>query len=196
MAETPVGEAGYSQADELFALVYEELRRIARSRRRQAGNPPTLDTAALISEAWLKLASSRAVQGYSRTHFLSLAARAMRQVLVDHARNRGRQKRGGNLVPVTLDLDPSAPGDDLFEVIALDAALAQLSALDANMGQLVEWHVFGGFGLEEIAGLQGVNVRTMFRRWRAARAFLVQQLGMADGQGDGQRTLAPDQRAV
>lgn len=192
MAESPVGETGPRQADQLFALVYEELRRIARSRRRQAGSPATLDTTALINETWLKLAASREAKGYSRAHFLSLAARAMRQVLVDHARNRGRQKRGGDLTPVTLDLNQADPGGDLFEVLALDAALAQLSALDADMGQLVEWHVFGGLSLDEIATLQGVNVRTLFRRWRTARAFLTKQLGITSGRGDGRRALATD----
>ena len=194
MAETPASETGPQQADQLFALVYEELRRIARSRRRQAGNPATLDTTALINETWLKLAASREAKGYSRAHFLSLAARAMRQVLVDHARNRGRQKRGGDLALTTLDLNQSDPGGDLFEVLALDAALAQLSALDESMGQIVEWHVFGGIGLDDVAELQGVNVRTVFRRWRAARAFLVQQLGLTSGRSDGQRALATDHR--
>jgi RNA polymerase sigma factor (TIGR02999 family) len=192
MAESSAIETGPRQADQLFALVYEELRRIARNRRRQAGNPVTLDTTALINETYLKLASARVAQGYSRAHFLSLAARAMRQVLVDHARNRGRSKRGGGVELVTLDADQIEADGSLFEVLALDHALARLAELDEDAGRLVEWHVFGGLSLDEVAELQQVNVRTVFRRWRSARAFLVQQLGTKGG--DGRRTLAADHR--
>jgi len=195
MTESPTPATGPHQADQLFALVYEELRRIARKRRRQAGSPATLDTTALINETYLKLASARESVGYSRAHFLSLAARAMRQVLVDHARNRSRYKRGGDVAFTTLSADSeNAPGGgNLFEVLALDRALGDLAALDELAGQLVEWHVFGGLTLEEIAQLQNVNVRTAFRRWRSARAYLVQQLGQQDGT-DGSRALAADQR--
>ncbi len=196
MTESPTPATGPRQADQLFALVYEELRRIARKRRRQAGSPATLDTTALINETYLKLASVRESEGYSRAHFLSLAARAMRQVLVDHARNRSRYKRGGDVAFTTLSADSEnapAGGGNLFEVLALDRALGDLAKLDESAGQLVEWHVFGGLTLEEIAQLQNVNVRTAFRRWRSARAFLVQQLGQQDGT-DGSHALAADQR--
>ncbi|HEY0178604.1 MAG TPA: ECF-type sigma factor [Dokdonella sp.] len=190
MADPSADETELEQADELFALVYEELRRIARSRRRQAGNPLTLDTTALIHETYLKLAPAREARGYSRAHFLSLAARAMRQILVDHARSRGRLKRGGDVALTTLGTDASAAEGDLFEVLALDRALGELAALDADAGRLVEWHVFGGLGLDEVAALQNVNVRTVYRRWRAARAFLVRQLGAGGGQDHGQHALA------
>ena len=176
MADPSADETAPRDADQLFALVYEELRRIARSRRRQAGSPATLDTTALINETYLKLAATREKNGWSRAHFLSLAARAMRQVLVDHARHRGRSKRGGDLVQTTLDTSQVEADGSLFEVLALDHALANLAAIDEEAGQLVEWHVFGGIALDEIATLQNVNVRTIYRRWRTARAFLVQQL--------------------
>lgn len=175
--------------DTLFAAIYEDLRRRARFLPRVAGG--TLSTTALVHETYLKLAGA-GLNLNDRAHFFALAARAMRQVLVDHARNRGRQKRGGDLAPVTLDLNQADPGGDLFEVLALDAALARLSELDESMGQIVEWHVFGGIGLDDVAELLGVNVRTVFRRWRAARAFLVKQLGMTGEQDDGRRTLAAD----
>jgi RNA polymerase sigma factor (TIGR02999 family) len=195
MTDSPPTDTVPRQTDQLFALVYEELRRIARNRRRQAGSPVTLDTTALINETYLKLASAREAKGYSRAHFLSLAARAMRQVLVDHARNRARYKRGGDVAFTTLgmtsDSEPAQAGGNLFEVLALDRALADLAALDAESAQLVEWHVFGGLTIEEIAQLQNINVRTAFRRWRSARAFLVQQLGRQDDP-DGQHALATD----
>lgn len=197
VTELSIPETGPRQADQLFAMVYEELRRIARIRRRQVGSPVTLDTTALVNETYLKLASAGAADGYTRAHFLSLAARAMRQVLVDHARNRARYKRGGDVAFTTLgatfESEQPQVGNNLFEVLALDRALADLAALDQKAGQLIEWHVFGGLTIEEIAQLQNINVRTAFRRWRSARAFLVQQLGRRDGT-DGQRSLEADQR--
>lgn len=197
MIEPSTQGTGPRPTDQLFELVYDELRRIARNRRRQAGSPATLDTTALVNETYLKLASSREADGYSRAHFLSLAARAMRQVLVDHARNRARYKRGGDVVFTTLDPlaggDVAEAGGNLFDVLALDRALSDLGAFDADAGQLVEWHVFGGLTIEEIADLQSVNVRTAFRRWRTARAFLVQQVGQLGGD-DGQQAMAKDLR--
>ncbi len=199
MNDPPATDTVPRPTDQLFALVYEELRRIARNRRRQAGSPVTLDTTALINETYLKLASAREAGGYSRAHFLSLAARAMRQVLVDHARNRSRYKRGGDVAFTTLGAvaegDAEAAGGNLFDVLALDRALGDLAAFDIDAGQLVEWHVFGGLAIEEIAQLQNINVRTAFRRWRSARAFLVQQLGRQDGV-DGQHALAAGHRDI
>jgi RNA polymerase sigma factor (TIGR02999 family) len=108
-------------------------------------------------------------------HFLSLAARAMRQILVDHARSRSRLKRGGAMVVTTLH-DQIGTGSDMVDLVALDAALSQLSEVDARAGQLVEWKIFGGLEFRDIAKLQDLTERTVFRTWRRARAFLVQQL--------------------
>jgi RNA polymerase sigma factor (TIGR02999 family) len=165
----------------LFELVYQELRRIARGQRRAAGSPATLDTTALVHEVYLKLHGAPEAKAIDRPHFLSLAARAMRQVLVDHARSRGRLKRGGDVVITGLG-DDIGMATDMIDLVALDTALAQLTALDARAGQLVEWHVFGGLGMAEIARMQDLTERTVFRDWRRARAFLVQQLGPADTQ--------------
>ncbi len=159
----------------LFELVYHELRRIARGQRRAAGSPATLDTTALVHEVYLKLHASPQAQSLDRTHFLSLAARAMRHVLVDHARRRSRLRRGGGLAITGLG-DAIGVGGDMVDLVALDAALTRLSELDARAGQLVEWHIFGGLGIPEIAQMQKVTERTVFRDWRRARAFLVQQL--------------------
>lgn len=130
-----------------------------------------------MHETWLKLHEVDAARALGRVHFLSLAARAMRQVLVDHARRRGRIKRGGAAAVTTLGDAQDAAQHALVDVLALDAALTQLSEHDPRAGQLVEWHVFGGLSIDEIATLQGLASRTVFRDWRRARAFLVAQLG-------------------
>jgi RNA polymerase sigma factor (TIGR02999 family) len=166
---------------ELFERVYQELRRIARSQRRAAGSPPTLDTTALVHEVYLKLHDAPDAKSIGRAHFLSLAARAMRQILVDHARTRGRLKRGGDAIVTGLD-ERVAGTADIVDLVALDAALAHLTALDARAGQLVEWRIFGGLEIAEIAQLQGLTERTVFRDWRRARAFLVRELGLAGTQ--------------
>ena len=160
----------------MFAQVYQELRRIARRERRSADSPQTLDTTALVHETYLKLRDASEVRELTRSHFLSLAARAMRQVLVDHARRRGRTKRGGGAIVTALDDAVDGGERPLVDVLALDDALTQLAANDPRAGQLVEWHVFGGLSIDEIAQLQGVNPRTVFRDWRRARAFLVNRL--------------------
>ena len=166
----------------LFEVVYQELRRIARAQRRAAGSPATLDTTALVHEVYLKLNRSSRAQPLERAHFLSLAARAMRQVLVDHARLRARLKRGAEWAITALDERIGVSGD-MIDLVALDAALTRLGELDARAAQLVEWHIFGGLGIAEIAQMQSVTERTVFRDWRRARAFLVQQLGFGDPVG-------------
>jgi RNA polymerase sigma factor (TIGR02999 family) len=160
----------------LFALVYQELRRIARSQRRAAGSPATLDTTALVHEVYLKLHTVPEATSVDRAHFLSLAARAMRQILVDHARGRSRLKRGGAYTITGLS-DDIGVAADMIDLVVLDDALTRLAELDPRAGQLVEWRVFGGLEIAEIARMQDLTERTVFRDWRRARAFLVQQLG-------------------
>jgi len=164
---------------DLFARVYEELRRIARGQRRGAGNPPTLDTTALVHEVYLKLHGAEAATRNDRLHFLSLAARAMRQVLVDHARRHSRLKRGGDCLITGLH-DDIAAANDVVDLVALDAALDELARLDPRAGQLVEWRIFSGLDVAEIACLQHTAERTVSRDWRRARAFLIDRLGLAD----------------
>ncbi|MBS0569204.1 MAG: sigma-70 family RNA polymerase sigma factor [Proteobacteria bacterium] len=166
---------------DLFERVYQELRRIARGQRHAAGSPVTLDTTALVHEVYLKLHDAPDAKSIGRAHFLSLAARAMRQILVDHARARGRIKRGGDAIVTGLN-DRVAGADDVVDLVALDAALTRLAALDERAGQLVEWRIFGGLEIAEIAQLQELTERTVFRDWRRARAFLVRELGLADTQ--------------
>jgi len=163
--------------DALFALVYQELRRIARRQRRAVGSPATLDTTALVHEVYLKLHSAPATTTVDRAHLLSLAARAMRQILVDHARGRSRIKRGGPYTITGLH-DELGVVADMIDLVMLDDALTRLAELDPRAGQLVEWRIFGGLDIAEIARLQGLTERTVFRDWRRARAFLVQHLGL------------------
>jgi RNA polymerase sigma factor (TIGR02999 family) len=170
---------------ELFVQVYDELRRIARSKRRGGGSPPTLNTTALVHEAYLKLSPTSAAVGLSRPHFLALAARAMRQVLVDHARSRACLKRGGEITFTDAQENSASTSSEIVELLALDQALIALTSLDARAGQVVEWHVFGGLSIEEIAELQGVVARTAYRDWRRARAFLVQRLALAGAEDEG-----------
>ena len=170
-----------SAGNGLFALVYKELHRIARGQRRAAGSPVTLDTTALVHEVYLKLYDAAEAKSYDRVHFLSLAARAMRQILVDHARARSSAKRGGpySITGLTDEIGINA---GVVDIVALDEALTSLAQFDPRAEQLVEWHVFGGLGIAEIAQLQGVTQRTAFRDWRRARAFLASCLGHEDAQ--------------
>jgi RNA polymerase sigma factor (TIGR02999 family) len=161
----------------LFSLIYQELRRIARSQRHAAGSPATLETTALVHEVYLKLHNAAEAVSVDRPHFLSVAARAMRQVLVDHARARSRLKRGGGLQITGFD-ERIGIDANVIDIVALDAALTELSKVDPRAGDLVEWHVFGGLDIAEIARMQKLTDRTVFRDWRRARAFLALQLGL------------------
>jgi RNA polymerase sigma factor (TIGR02999 family) len=163
--------------ERLFAAVYDELRRIAH--RQLAGRRPgqTLSTTALVHEAYVKLAAANgAVAASDRAHFFALAARAMRQILIDYARSRWTAKRGAGVAAVSLDDLQVAVAEKAEEVLAVDAALRQLEANDARLGQVVEWRFFGGLSMEEIASALGVSDRTIKRDWQKARAYLYREL--------------------
>ena len=167
-------------SERLFSQAYDELRRIASQQRRRVGESATLNTTALVHEVYLKLSPASLAQGFDRAHFLALTARAMRQVLIDHARSRISIKRGGEIIFTQADENHRDASGDMADMLALDQSLSELAELDARAGQVVEWHVFGGLSIEEIAELQGLTVRTTYRDWRRARAFLVQRLGLTD----------------
>lgn len=167
-------EEGDRQAvDPLFRLVYDDLRRLARAAMARENPGHTLQATALVNEAWLKLAGGRPPAASGREHFLAIAARAMRQVLVDHARRRNAERRGGDRVRVTLAA-AEGPGDahDLDDLLALDRALDQLDAEEPRLRQVVEYRYFAGLNDSEIAELLGVTRRTVLRDWARARAWL------------------------
>jgi len=161
--------------DEMFSVAYEELRRLAASVRRDDPGM-TLSPTALVNEAWLKLASSPGVQPASRLHFKRIAARAMRQVLIEAARRRKSDKRGGGALAITFDdgLQQSTTCDD--ELLALDEALGQLARLEPRQAEMVESRFFGGLDVSETAQLLQVSEATILRDWRAARAWLAREL--------------------
>lgn len=162
--------------NEAFHLVYDEVRMIARARVARAGGGGTLDTTAVVHEAYLKLARHGALSFTDRQHFLAVASTAMRQVLLDHARKRLSARRGGGAehVPLTV-ADPAADGQ-AREIVALDEALRRLAALDADLSRLVELRYFGGLTIEETAEALGVSDATVKRAWRRARAWLHREL--------------------
>jgi RNA polymerase sigma factor (TIGR02999 family) len=156
--------------DQLVPLIYEELRRIARNHLRRTQRGATLDTNGLVHEAYLKLAGQKGMRVEDRGHFLAIAARAMRQVLVDHARDRKAAKRGGDLWERTTLTDGAWVGEfDGDGVLALEEAIA---GLEPRQRQVVECRFFGGMEEREIAAALGVTERTVQRDWVKARAWL------------------------
>lgn len=168
--------------DRLMALVYDELHAMARRQLRNRRPGQTLTTTALVHEAYLKLVDHPGATWQDRSHFLSVAAIAMRHILVDSARRRVAKKRGGEGVKVPLDelhLSLEEPSADAraVEVLALDRALTSLATLNERLSRLVELRFFGGLNEEETARVLGTSERTVRRDWRKARAFLYQALG-------------------
>ena len=168
-------------ADRLFPVVYEELRRVAHLQLRRERPGHTLGTTALVHEAYLKLVDITRVEWRDRVHFLSMAARAMRRILVDYARQHCAERRGGGVVPVALDEAHLSVDDQADELIALDDALGRLGALNARLVQVVELRFFAGMSEEEAAEALAVTPRTVRRDWVKARGWLRHALGDAAG---------------
>jgi RNA polymerase sigma factor (TIGR02999 family) len=162
-----------------YAAAYDELRRLARRQLRAMRPGDTLATTALVNEAFLKLVR-HPVGCADRHHFFALAARAMRQILVDYARERQSRKRGGGLRQTTLDAENLSVEAIAAEMIDIDAALTRLASVDEWLGRLVEWRFFGGMTEEEIAEAEGIATRTVRRDWQKARAFLYGELRRRD----------------
>jgi RNA polymerase sigma factor (TIGR02999 family) len=159
-------------ARQTFSAVYDALRVLAHRHLKKNGGQ-TLNTTALVHEAWMRLVLGEP-EFENRAHFFAIAARAMRQILVDHARRRHAQKRGAHGVKTAL----SNVGVDtnLEELIAIDTALTKLATLDERLARVVEWRFFAGFEEAEIARALDVDVRTVRRDWRKARAFILSEL--------------------
>ena len=164
---------GGNQWDQLYA----DLRLIAGRLMARERRGHTLQTTALVHEAWLRLADGGRLMPVARTEFLRLAGRVIRNVLVDHARARGREKRGVGRPRCSLDPDLVASADlSPDQILDLDEALIELAALDERQAQVVELRCFGGLNMEEIAEALGVSVRTVGNEWRVARAWLFRRL--------------------
>jgi len=161
--------------DLVFSRVYSEIRRIAREQLRRVGENQTLSTTAVVHEAYLKLVRSPAIAWADRGHFFAVAAMAMRQILITHARRHLTQKRGG-VRPVPLE-DVDAPIDlRAAHLVELGDALQRLSTVDDRLARVVDLRFFAGLSVEETAEVLGVTDRTIKRDWRAARAFLYREL--------------------
>ncbi len=177
--------ADWSKGDEfaleqLMPLVYDELRRMARSfmRRQPAGH--TFQTTELIHEAYLKIARGDERNWQNRSHFYGVAAKAMRQILVDYARSKSSQKRGGWQDQVSLSDDLATVKDISREVVALDEALKNLEQIDERRSRVVEMKFFGGLKIEEIAEVLKISPETVKRDWQFARTWLLRELSNAN----------------
>ncbi|MGE0640442.1 MAG: ECF-type sigma factor [Thermoanaerobaculia bacterium] len=171
--------AAHAQGDrealgELFRRIYEQLLRLARSQRHRIAAPESLDSVALVHDCYLKLAGGAGLAARDRGHFFAIAARAMRHLLVDHARARGRRKRQGERA--TLPDELPAPEVEAETVLAVHQALEKLSELDPRLVEIAECRFFAGFSVPETAEALGVSVSTVERSWRAVRRYLGEQL--------------------
>lgn len=174
-----IAGGGREAVDRLFAAAYEELKRLATTVRR-GERSLTLTPTALVNEAWLKLSANPALGGLSRLEFKRVAARAMRQVLIEAARRRGTDKRGGGVAAVTFDEALDQPAVSPSDLLQLHDALDALAELSPRQAAMVEGRFFGGLEIPEIAELLGVSEATVLRDWRAARAWLAHELRQAN----------------
>jgi len=163
-------------ADRLFAIVHDELRAVAGAYFQNQRLDHTLQPTALVNEAFIKLVDQTSVQWQSRAHFLAVAAKAMRQILIDHARAHDAAKRGGDLCRVTMG-DAATPITETDpELLDLDEALRKLAAIDQRQSKIVELRFFGGMSVEEVAHVLGVSKTTVETEWRMARAWIRREL--------------------
>jgi len=170
-------EGDKTALDKLTPLVYDELRRIAHRYARRERNGHTLQTTALVNEAYLRLAGTKNIEWQNRSHFFAVTAQVMRNVLIDHARRRLYAKRGGQAQQVPIDevsLEMSEKRAD--ELVVLDEALSDLANLDPRKARVVELRYFGGLSLEETAEVLGISLMTVRRDWRAAKAWLYKEV--------------------
>ncbi len=158
--------------DQLMPIVYEELRRLARGFMGRERNNHTLQTSALINEAYLKLVDQDETNWQNRAHFFAVAAQIMRHILVDHARSYGYEKRGAGAQRVSLDDAKVFSEERAGELVALDDALTDLAAVDPRKSRLVELRFFGGLNIDETAEVMDLSPTTVQREWRAAKAWL------------------------
>ena len=169
-------EGNQSALDELYPLVYDELHRLARRYMSREKKRHTLQTTALINEAYVRLVDQKNVRWANRSHFFAISAQIMRRILIDHARRHRYAKRGGGAQQVSLEEVAVITPDASRELLLLDEALKSLAEMDPRRSQVVELRYFGGLNNEEIAGVLNISENTVTRDWNMARAWLYQQL--------------------
>ena len=186
--EDPAGPSGVSQLlrawgagdeqarEQLFAAVYGELKRCAAQHLRRERRGHTLQTTALVHEAYDRLVGQHATDWQGRAHFMAIAATSMRRVLVDHARARAADKRGGEWERVSIDVAQLVPDESVQEVLALHEAIEGLAAFDETQAKLVELRFFGGYSIEETADVLAISPASVKREWDFARAWLSRRL--------------------
>ena len=168
-------EGDESAFDKLVPLVYQELHALARRYMRGERSDHTLQATALVNEAYVRLIDVNRIRWQNRSHFLAVAAQTMRRILVEFARHRGRQKRGGDVVRVTID-DADVAQETSADLVALSDALSTLATFDPRMGQVVELRFFGGLSVHETADVLKVSPETVMRDWKTAKVWLLREL--------------------
>jgi RNA polymerase sigma-70 factor, ECF subfamily len=173
-------ESGDREAlDQLMPIVYDELHRQAARYLRHERQDHTLQTTALVHEAYVRLIDQAEVRWQNRAHFYGIAAEMMRRILVDHARKRNAAKRGGDAVKVTLNDDVRAASEQNLDLIAVDEALTKLTEIDQQQARVVELRFFGGLNVEETAAVLRISERTVKRDWSVAKAWIRRELRVA-----------------
>jgi len=162
--------------DKLYPLVYDELHRMARRYMNREPKGHTLQTTALINEAYVRLVDQKHVHWANRAHFFAISAQIMRRILIDHARRHAYAKRGGGAEKISLDETAIVAKERAPDLLVLDEALNRLAEIDPRRGQVVELRYFGGLNNEEIAGVLKISENTVTRDWNMARAWLYQEL--------------------
>jgi RNA polymerase sigma factor (TIGR02999 family) len=170
------GRGDQEAREALIPVVYDELRRLARRHLWHERPDHTLQSAALVNEAYLRLVRQKTPQWQDRAHFFGFAAQMMRHILVDHARNRLAAKRGAGAPRLSLDPQLALPQRSEVDLVALDDALNRLASLDAQQSRLIELRFFGGLSIEETAVVMGISPATAKREWATARAWLRREL--------------------
>jgi RNA polymerase sigma-70 factor, ECF subfamily len=170
------GAGDESARDKLIPLVYDELRRMAHRQMTRERIGHTLQTTALVNEAYMRLVNVSEISWQDRSHFFALSAQLMRRILVDHARSRQRAKRGGSAKKLSLNEFAAIAFEPDTDIIELNDALNTLAALDARKAKTVELRYFGGFSVEETAGILDVSVSTVMNDWKFAKVWLVRAM--------------------
>src|SRR5678816_1658243 len=178
----------WSQGDEsafekLVPLVYQELHALARRYMRSERSDHTLQATALVNEAYVRLIDVNRIRWQNRSHFFAVAAQTMRRILVEFARQRHRQKRGGDAVRVPID-DVDMPQEQTADLVALNDALSTLAIFDPRMGQIVELRFFGGLTVQETADVLKVSPETVTQDWKTAKVWLLRELSRERGDGE------------